>query len=221
MKRANTLGLVTLALSAVIWIGCGKQITRAEAAPADQSSSILPFHRETKAALQTITVPAGTPIAIRMQSSLSSATASAGQHFQATLDDPIVVEGKTIAPRGADVRGHVVSARSSGRLHKPGYLRLTLDSIALNGKSTPIETSSLFFEASSHKKRNALLIGGGTGAGALIGGLAAGPKGALIGAGIGAGAGTGGAYATGKKQVGVGVERRLTFRLRQPLTTQS
>jgi|SRR5579864_2982776 len=223
MKRHRLSTALVIALLAVTLVGCGQQITRAEAAPADQSSSIIPFHHEgheIKAALQAITVPAGTPIAIRMQSSVSSATASAGSHFQATLDEPIIVEGKTIAPRGADVTGHVVAARSSGRLHKPGYLRLTLDSIALNGKSASIATSSIFLEASSHKKRNALLIGGGTGAGALIGGLVGGPKGALIGAGVGAGAGTGTAYATGKKQVVVGVERRLTFRLRQPLTTK-
>jgi hypothetical protein len=211
MKRRHIFGLLALALAVGLLPGFGVQATQAQA---------LPFHHGNKAALQTVTVPAGTPIAIRMQSSVSSKTASAGQHFQATLDDPLIVEGKTVAPRGADVSGHVVAARSSGRLHKPGYLRLTLDSVVLNGKRTPLETSSIFLEASSHKKRNAVLIGGGTGAGALIGGLVGGPKGALIGAGVGAGAGTGTAYATGKKEVGVGVERRLTFRLRQPLTTQ-
>jgi len=63
-------------------------------------------------------------------------------------------------------------------------------------------------KGANHNKRNAALIGGGTGAGALIGGL------------VGAGAGTGGAYATGKKEVAFGAERRLSFRLTQPLTTK-
>lgn len=212
MKGRHIFQLLVLALAVSLLPGCGMQVIYAQARP---------FHHDSKAALQTITVPAGTPIAIRMQSSVSSKTASAGEHFQATLDEPIVVQGKTIAPRGADITGHVVAARSSGRLHKPGYLRLTLDSVTVNGKRTPLETSSIFLQASSHKKRNTVLIAGGTGAGALIGGLVAGPKGALIGAGVGAGAGTGTAYATGKKEIAVGVERRLTFRLRQPLTTQS
>lgn len=219
MKAHRITGTTTIFVATLFaLLGCG-QITSANAAPAGQSS-ILPFLHEGKAAQQVVTVPAGTPIAIRMQTSVSSASASAGEHFQATLDDPIVAGGKTLAARGADVTGHVVSARNSGRLHKPGYLRLTLDSVAVNGKSTPIATSSIFLEASSHKKRNAILIGGGTGAGALIGGLVGGPKGALIGAGAGAAAGTGTAYATGKKEVAVGVERRLTFRLREPLATR-
>jgi hypothetical protein len=114
----------------------------------------------------------------------------------------------------------VVEAKSSGRLHDSGYLRLTLASITINGKVIPVQTSSLFAKGANHNKRNAALIGGGTGAGALIGGLAGGGKGALIGGLVGAGAGTGGAYATGKKDVAFGAERRLSFRLTQSLTTK-
>jgi len=50
--------------------------------------------------------------------------------------------------------------------------------------------------------------------------LAGGGKGALIGSMIGAAGGTGTAYATGKKDVGFSSERRLTFRLTQPLRMQ-
>jgi hypothetical protein len=79
----------------------------------------------------------------------------------------------------------------------------------------------LFAKGANHNKRNAALIGGGAGAGALLGGVFGGGKGALIGAAAGAGAGTTGAYATGKKDVAFGAERRLSFRLTQPLTTKS
>jgi hypothetical protein len=58
-----------------------------------------------------------------------------------------------------------------------------------------------------------VLIGGGSGLGALIGGLAGGGRGALIGAGAGAGAGAAGAAFTGKKQVSIPAETVLTFRL--------
>jgi hypothetical protein len=179
------------------------------------------FFSRTPAAPETVTVPAGTVVNVRLQNSVSSATAAPGQTFDAVLDEPLVVKEQTIAPRGAAVTGRVVEAKSSGHLHDSGYIRLTLSTITVNGKAIPIETSSLFAKGANHNKRNAALIGGGTGAGALIGGLAGGGKGALIGGLVGAGAGTGGAYATGKKDVGFGAERRLSFRLTQPLTTKS
>jgi hypothetical protein len=69
----------------------------------------------------------------------------------------------------------------------------------------------------SHKKRNLVLIGGGTGTGALIGGIASGGTGALIGSAVGAGGGTALAFGAGKKDVAFGAERRLTFKLTQPL----
>jgi len=168
-----------------------------------------------------IEIPAGTAINIRLQSSLSSGTSQAGQSFDAVIDQPIVVNGRTIVPSGAEATGRVVAAAPGGRLHTTSYLKVTLASITINGKQVPVQTSSIAVQGASHKKRNLLLIGGGAGGGALLGGLLGGPKGALIGAGLGAGAGTGGAYATGKKEVGFAAERRLTFRLTRAFSEET
>ena len=162
-------------------------------------------------------LPEGTPITIRLRSTISSASSNAGDSFEGMLDDPIVIEGQTAIPRGAAVTGRVLAAKASGRLHDPGYLRIALVSIKVDGTPVAIETSSLFVKGGSHERRNLAMIGGGTGAGALIGGLAGGGKGALIGSAMGAAGGTGTAYATGKKEVSFGQERRLTFRLAQAM----
>jgi len=76
-----------------------------------------------------------------------------------------------------------------------------------------VTSSARSFKGKSHTKSNATKIGGGAGAGALIGALAGGGKGALIGAGAGAAAGTGLAMATGKEQVTVPAETVLSFRI--------
>jgi hypothetical protein len=136
-----------------------------------------------------------------------------GERFDAVMDEPIVADNRTVIPVGAAVTGRVVVARRSGRLHHPGKLALTLDSVLINNQEIPLRTSHIIARGGSHKKRNLGWIGGGTGGGAIIGALAAGGKGALIGSGIGAVAGTTTAFVTGRKDVGFSTERRLRFRL--------
>jgi hypothetical protein len=173
------------------------------------SASLVPVPRS---------LPAGTPITVRLQTPVSSATSHAGDSFEAVLDEPIILQGQVAAPRGTRVSGRVVAAKASGRLHNPGYLRVSLTSLEVNGRAVPIESSSISLNGTSHQKRNVEMIGGGAGAGALIGALAGGGKGALIGSAVGAAGGTGVAYGTGKTDVGFGTERRLTFRLTNTAT---
>ncbi len=169
-------------------------------------------------ALLADTVPAGSTIRVRLQQTISSRDAKSGQPFDAVLDQPLVVNGKTLAPKGAAVHGVVATAVSSGRLSRPAQLSLRLKSLDVGGKSYPLVTNYRGLRGASHKKRDAVAIGGGSALGAIIGGVAGGGKGAAIGAAAGAGAGTAGAAATGKKDVAYPVETPLTFTLRQAVT---
>jgi hypothetical protein len=153
------------------------------------------------------TIPAGTRVSVRINSELKSGTQQVGDTFDGVLENAIVVNGKTVAPRGATVHGKVTSSKDSGRLHAPGYLAIRLADI--NG--IPVTSSAVTRQGKSHTKSNVTKIGGGTAAGALIGGLAGGGKGALIGAGAGAAAGTGVAAATGKQQAIIPAETMLSF----------
>jgi outer membrane lipoprotein SlyB len=99
-------------------------------------------------------------------------------------------------------------------------LKLALTSVEIDGKDYDLQTTSVTRSGRNHNKRNAVLIGGGTGVGAAIGAAAGGGKGALIGGAIGAGAGTGTAAATGKLDITIPAESQLSFKLTQPVTVQ-
>jgi hypothetical protein len=169
---------------------------------------------------RSVTIPEGTELQVRLVDAVGSAHNQSGDTFLATLDDPLMVGNSVAAPKGAKVTGRVTAAQASGHLQTPAELALTLTSIEISGATYDIATSGYVSQAKSHAKRNAAWIGGGAAGGALLGALVGGKKGAAIGAGAGAGGGTATAYATGRKDILLPSETRLSFTLKRPLTVE-
>jgi hypothetical protein len=166
---------------------------------------------------QIVTIPVGTVITVRLGETLSSKESSAGQSFSATVAEPVEVGGKTVIEKGATARGTVVDAKGMGHFKGGALLEVRLSSVTINGKETSVDTGMVARSVKGKGKRSAGFIGGGAGAGALIGALAGGGKGAAIGAAAGAGAGTAGAAFTGNKEIVLPAEQPLTFKLKQAI----
>jgi hypothetical protein len=175
------------------------------------------FAAEPSREAHAIVVPAGTRIPVRLAQTVDTRREAPGAHFVAHIAAPVSVHGNVILPRGAECRGHIVQSKASGRLKGRAVLRLSLDSVHVNGHSYQLATTTAGFVSKDHKKRNLGLIGGGAGTGAAIGAIAGGGVGAAIGAGVGAAAGTTGAVITGKRNVHLPAEARVNFVLRRPL----
>ena len=197
------------------------QVASAEASPGagvNDANSSAYNASPPRTEMQTVTIPAGTWIEVRLLDSLSSARNHRGDTFAATVAQPVLVNGWEVIPRGSDVTGRVLTARPSGHLETPAELSITLASIQVEGETHDLRTSDISRRAASHTRHDAKWIGGLAGGGALLGALIGHGKGAAIGAGVGAGAGTTTAYATGKKDIYLPSEKRLNFILREPLT---
>jgi len=195
----------------LLWAGCYKM--QSPSGSGDASASAAAATEAAPVVRQVPTIPAGTPLHVRLDESVSTRANRAGDGFTATLSTPIDVDGRTLVAAGTQFNGHITAAAASGRMKGRAAIGLTLDSFVLGGREFRIQTARINRVSDRHRKRNAWLIGGGAGLGAAIGAIAGGPKGALIGAGAGAGAGTAGAAITGKKQVGMASETPLRFTL--------
>jgi hypothetical protein len=167
----------------------------------------------------TVTIPAGTLITVRLREALSTEKHSDGDPFQATLDQPLVVDGFVLAERGALTRGRVVSAVRAGRVK--GRASLAIELMQLNtsdGQKVEIKTDTFTREAEASTGKDAAKVGVAAGIGAAIGAIFGGGKGAAIGGAIGGASGAGGVLATRGEEAKLPSETRLTFRLKEPVT---
>lgn len=162
-----------------------------------------------------LTVPSGSKVSVVMSQQISAKTNNVGDAFSGELSSALTTSsGKVVLPRGTHVEGTVVAAKGRGKFKGEGDLAIQVTSIG----GHQVSTTSYLRQEKGKGKRTAGIIGGGTGVGALIGGLAGGGKGALIGGLAGAGAGTAGAALTGNKDIVIPAESVVTFTLQSPLT---
>jgi len=183
-----------------------------------EATSYPSSRSQSSAPVAGTTIPADTPIQIRMIDSVNSETARLGQTFQASLDEPIYVNGQQVVPRGADVLTKIVDDKDAGKLNGRNVLTLALSQISINGRFVDVTSSDVRNEAGSQSARTAKVVGGTAALGAIVGAIAGGGKGAAIGAGSGAALGGAATVLTKGPQVKIPSETRLTFRLQAPVS---
>jgi hypothetical protein len=133
------------------------------------------------------TIPVGQELDVRLQSSLSSETATAEQRFETTTAVDLMQNGQVLVPAGTVVRGVVNSVDKAGRIERAGRLTLSFDQMVVRGREIPIRATAAQVFESGGIREEAGTAGVGAGVGGVIGGVLGGVKGAILGAVIGAG----------------------------------
>src|SRR5579872_3793119 len=166
----------------------------------------------------SLSIPSGTVLKVRMIDSVDSETSQLGQTFQASLDDPIMVDGQTVVPRGADIVAKLVEDKQSGKISGRTELTLDLVSMRVNGRMVDLTTQEVTSASGSRGAKSAKVIGGAAAAGAILGGIFGGGRGAAIGATSGAGAGGAVQVLTKGQRVKIPAETRLSFTLQNTVS---
>jgi type IV secretory pathway VirB10-like protein len=184
----------------------------AAGAPAAAPAPRQPRFRE-------VTVPAGTPLSLTLDTAVASDASKLADAVHATLANPLVVNGTTVLPAGTEAMGSVVEVEQSGRVKGRAVLAIAFDRLQ-SGRDSYTIAARIRREAEATKGEDAAKIGIGAAAGAIVGALADGKKGAAVGSAVGAGAGTGVVLATRGDEVSLAAGTVIETTLEQPLKVQ-
>ena len=167
----------------------------------------------------TLTLPKDTMLNVRLTTAIDVDTSATGQVFKSVLDDPIMVKGTVVVPRGAVVMLQAAKVEQAGTMKGSDKIVLKANTLNFGGRQYEIVTTQVETKGQSEGKATTRKIGGCAGLGAAIGGIAGGGKGAAIGALAGAGAGAVMA-SQGTNHLKLEAESRLQFQLNAAVTIQ-
>jgi hypothetical protein len=176
-------------------------------------------------------VPAGTSLMVKLETTLATFSNKAGDLFQGSLTQPVVLNGKTLIPAGAKVEGRVTKVAEPRRISGRPTIGISAETLILpSGERFPLNATLVDtnagrdtdvnhegeFKGSGHDRRDQLETGGGAAGGMLIGGLVGGPVGLVVGGAIGAGS-TGAHWLSKHRSATLPAGTTLTIELNRPL----
>ena len=163
------------------------------------------------------TVEEGTPIHVRLESSVGSATSKVEDPVDGTLTQALIVNGTTVAPIGSRVKGEVTAVQPSPKKGRASF-SFQFRSLVIPGHDAPYTISAgINRVAPSEKKDDIITIGAPAAVGAIMGGIIGGKKGAVIGAVVGGGAGTAVVLTTEGKDISLPSGTEVTMTLKTPV----
>jgi hypothetical protein len=162
-----------------------------------------------------VALPQGTVLDVILDAAMSTKDVTRGEAFGGTVSRAVQANGGVVIPAGTHVHGSVLQAHPGGQADAPASLVLALSEIEIGGSNVAVKTSSVTRKGQVDAKRTAAGTGAGAAAGGFFGSLAAKGKGALKGAKTGASTGAAVTASVTNKDISIGTESVLAFRLEQ------
>jgi hypothetical protein len=135
LKYSLTAAFVAVAYSCVSTVSFGQPAASPPGAAGPVAATMSP----------PVTAPVrlaeGTEVVLRLNDRLSSATASQGDQFSVTLDEPIKLADGTVIAAGYRGVGEVTSALHKRMMGKAGQLDIRLDYLTIGDTKVPLRAS--------------------------------------------------------------------------------
>ncbi len=154
----------------------------------------------TAPVLEPASVPVGTAVRMKLDKSISTSYNVPGDAFSARVSEAVIVDGRTVIPAGASLRGRITRVTEPRRIRGTPTITLRPEAIVLpDGKqyaisAVVVDTDQRPYtdvddegriKAKGHDGSDTKETGVGAAVGGGIGLMAGGGRGALIGAAIG------------------------------------
>jgi hypothetical protein len=188
--------------------------------PPKPAAAAAPAAAAPPPAPKAVTVPAGTMINVRLTQPIDVDASQAGMKFKAIVDDPVMIGGSIVVPRGASAVLEAVQVQQSGKMKGSDKITLKVNSIGFGGMVYEVATAYVETKGKGEGKKTARKVGGGAGLGAIVGGIAGGGSGAAIGAAVGGVTGAA-VSAGGEEHLKLAAETRLQFQLSAAVNIRS
>jgi hypothetical protein len=204
-KPVSTTGVAVVPVSATV---ASTPAADASARPAD-------------AKFREVTLPAGTVLAVDLETPVGSDISRVEQPVNGRLRHAVMAHGVEVLPAGAAISGHVTSARRPGKVKGRGLIAFRFTQLDTPGEGrSAISTATISRQGRATKEKDTLKIVGPAAAGAVIGRIAGGKGAARKGAVIGGAAGTGYVLSTRGEDVRLGKGANLAVKLTAPLSVR-
>ena len=170
----------------------------------------------TEAQQTMVTIPAGTPLLVRITDGIDSKKHKVGERFTAKLVTDLLVDDQVVAPADSNIHVRLAESKSAGRLTGKSELMIELTDVVVAGTAYPLLSDDYTVAGKSETKKTTKKVVRGVGLGAAIGAIRGGPAGAATGAATSAVVRTGMSLITRGEQVSIPAGTLLEFRLQQP-----
>jgi hypothetical protein len=159
--------------------------------PVERESARIPEPTTRDREMIEVVVPASSVIGLQVDTAVSSERARVEDRVVARVTRDVSADSRVAIPAGSRVLGSVTLVERGGKIKERARLGIRFHTLVLaDGTEIPIRTESIFREGESPSGESARKIGGAAAAGAILGAIIGGGKGAAIGGAAGAGGGT-------------------------------